>query len=80
MATVNLYDVAAAAREKAAADRGLRADGYSGKNRYQVLHGGSRAVTVFARDAASAIWTAAGYWGMDPRKVEFHQNCRVRKC
>lgn len=80
MATVNLYDVAAAAREKAAADRGLRADGYTGKNRYQVLHGGGRAVTVFARDAASAIWTAAEHWGMDPRKAEFHQNCRVRKC
>lgn len=80
MATINLYEVAAEAREQEAARKGLRAPGYTGKKRFQVLHGGSRIVTVFAGDMIAAMYTAAEYWGMDPRKAEFHQSCRVRKC
>ena len=79
MAEINMYDVAAEGRALLLKSNALRAEGYSGKNRFLVARAG-QAVQVYARDAASAIWTAAAMWGMDPRKAEFHQSCRVRKC
>lgn len=78
MASVDLYALTKEAR--AVNNRQLRAEGYSGKNKFHVFFGGSRMATVFAGDAVSALWTAAKHWGMDPRKSEVHQNCRVRKC
>ncbi len=80
MAEINLYEVSAKAQAWAAAEKGLRAEGYTGKNRFHVLHGKNKAVTVFAADMIAALYTAAEHWGMDPRKAEFHQSCRVRKC
>lgn len=80
MAEINLYEMSAQARERDAASKGLRAEGYTGKNRYQVLHGNNKAVTVFAGDMIAALYTAADHWGMDPRKAEFHQSCRVKRC
>ena len=79
MAEINLYEVSAAAREKAAAERGIRAKGYEGKTRFFVTVQ-RRVLTVFASDAVSALYAAAEHLGMDPRKAEFHQSCRVRKC
>lgn len=79
MAEINLYEVSAAAREKAAAERGIRARGYEGKTRFCVIVQ-QRALMVIASDAVSALYTAAEHLGMDPRKAEFHQSCRVRKC
>ena len=55
MAEINLYEVAEQARERNAASKGLRAEGYTGKNRYQVLHGNNKAVTVFAGDVIAAL-------------------------
>lgn len=80
MAETNLYEMSAQAQERAAAEKGLRAEGYTGKNRFQVLHGKNKVVTVFAGDMIAALYTAAEHWGMDPRKAEFHQSCRVRRC
>ena len=80
MAEINLYEMSAQARERDAASKGIRAEGYTGKNRYQVLHGNNKAVTVFAGDMIAALYTAAEHWQMDPRKAEFHQSCRVKRC
>ena len=79
MADTNMYEVAAAGRTILLKSGGLRAEGYTGKNRFMVSRG-TDAVQVYAKDTADAIWAAAKHWGVDPRKAEFHQNCRVRKC
>lgn len=80
MAEINLYEVAQVARDRMAASTGIRAEGYGGKTRFQVFHGRDKIVTVFAGDMIAALYTAARHWGMDPRKAEFHQSCRVRRC
>lgn len=69
-------------RERAireAEDARTRARGYTGKLRWMVIHELKGAVTVHAPERTSAVYTAARYWGMDPRKPEFHQNVRVKK-
>lgn len=60
-------------------NRELRAENYTGKRRFTVCCN-NRAVTVAAGTMVDAIWTAGKYWGMDPRKAEFHQDCRVVRC
>lgn len=79
MAQENLYELSELARQ----DRqGLRADGYAGKKRYNVLYHGDlecKVAKVFAGDTIAAIWTAMRYWGIDPRNAEEHQRCRTWK-
>lgn len=72
MAT-DLYEVNRKVRLE---QQGLRAEGYTGKNRFYVTMG-TRGVMVASGDPAGAIWTAARHWGMDPTKAEVHQNIRV---
>lgn len=78
MATENLYALSAQARQRHAAAEHREA-GYAGKNQWTVLHDGHGVLTVTAKSAASAIWTAAKHWGEDPRKAAFHQNCKVMR-
>ena len=65
---------------KAAQQKETRADGYKGKVKFVVYHGNYAPVLVYEPTAAAAIWTAGKHWGVDPRKTEFHQGCRVRAC
>ena len=76
MAEIDLYESARGAR---LARQELRAPGYTGKNRFMV-HCDGRSATVFAGDVIGALYTAARHWGMDPRKSEIHQSCRVKRC
>lgn len=79
MAEINLYEAAAAARERNEASKGVRAEGYDGKTKFCV-YVGRHVLAVFASDPVSALYAAAKHLGMDPRKAEFHQSCRVKKC
>lgn len=56
-----------------------RAKGYKGKNRWLVIHERWGAAMVFAPEKTSALYTAARYWGADPKRAEFHQSARVQK-
>lgn len=49
-------------------DREVRQDGYEGKNKWFVACRG-RAVLLYARDRAAAIWTAARHWEMNMRSI-----------
>ena len=63
-----------------AANREIRAENYKGKQRFVVVYGKDKALTVAAPTMPAAIWAAAKVWKMDPRKAEFHQECRVVRC
>ena len=74
----NLYEMCRTNR--AAGQTEIRAERYSGKQRFLVAHDNYAPLTVFAPTAAAAIWTAGKHWGVSPKKAEFHQGCRVRRC
>ena len=74
----NLYESSRLART--AQQTEIRAERYTGRNKYMVHYGSRLPVTVYATGMAEAIWTAGKHWGIDPRKSEFHQECRVRAC
>ena len=60
--------------------REIQAGQYRGKNRFMVCFDEDKSVTVAAASMADAIWAAGKHWGIDPRKADFHQNCRVVRC
>lgn len=76
---VDLYQMAAKVREQRNGKE-IRAEGYSGKRKFLVQLGQRIPLTVYAANIADAIWTAAKVWGVDPRKADVHQGCRVTRC
>lgn len=71
----NLYDIRNAVRTGE-----LRSENYKGKQRFMVCLENEKVIHVTAPTVAAAIWTAAKHWGLDPRKADFHQGCRVVRC
>ena len=63
---VNPYDLI----NQSEKNREIRQDGYSGKNKWNVFCDG-KAATIFARDAAAAMWTAGKIWGLNMKRIGY---------
>lgn len=64
-------------RKQMALERGIRAEGYSGKKQWLVCHDVYGGCQIYAKTMVDALWTAAKVWGVKPQSREFHQSCRV---
>lgn len=64
-------------RKQLALERGIRAEGYSGKKQWLVCHDVYGGCQIYAKTMVDALWTAAKVWGVKPQSREFHQSCRV---
>ena len=64
-------------RKQMALERGIRAEGYSGKKQWLVCHAVYGGCQIYAKTMVDALWTAAKVWGVKPQSSEFHQSCRV---
>ena len=78
MATENLYEIREARDRRIDEEKGIRAEGYTGKTRYTVTYDG-RCMTVWAAEPWQAMLTAAKSWGLDARKPAFHQEAMAWK-
>lgn len=74
-------DLYAAIREsrKRITAREIRADGYKGKKKWMIIHQVHGVLQIFAPNVAAAIYAAGNFWGVSPKKAEFHQGCSVRE-
>lgn len=59
--------------------REIRADGYKGKKKWMIIHQAHGVLQIFAPNVAAAIYAAGNFWGVNPKKAEFHQGCSVRE-
>ena len=59
-------------RKQLALERGIRAEGYSGKKQWLVCHDVYGGCQIYAKTMVDALWTAAKVWGVKPQSREFH--------
>lgn len=74
---VSALDLIQRKRSEDGREAAKRAEGYTGKKSWLVIHEIYGVVQVYAADLVGAIWTAAKFWGVKPQAQEFHQSCRV---